>query len=87
MKVPNVLHHNNVLKILLSANDQAIFATTEDNLQKAVYMLYSISRRYKCEISKTETKTMGFVENKPIRTKMYIETIAYTEFKITERQN
>jgi hypothetical protein len=50
-----------IFNTLLFADDQLIIADTEDNLQKAVYLLYSISKGYNLEIATGKTKVFGFV--------------------------
>ena len=49
----------------------------EDKLQKAVYLLYNISKQYNLEIAKKKTKVFGFVGTDHLRTKIIIndETI------------
>ena len=41
--------------------DQLIIADTEDNLQRAVYLLYKVSKEYNLEIATGKTKVFGFV--------------------------
>ena len=57
---------------LLFANDQFIISDTEDNLQKAVYLLYNISKEYNLEIATKKTKVFGFFETDHLRTKIII---------------
>jgi len=45
---------------------------TEDNLQKAVYLLYNISKQYNLEIATKKTKVFGFVGTGHLRTKIVI---------------
>ena len=45
---------------------------TEDNLQKAVYLLYNISKEYILEIATKKTKLFGFVGMDHLRTKIII---------------
>ena len=46
---------------MLFADDQFIIYDTEDNLQKAVYLLCNISKEYNLEIATKKTKVFGFV--------------------------
>jgi hypothetical protein len=57
---------------LLFADDQLIIADTEDNLQMAVYSLYSISKEYNLEITTSKTKVFGFVGTDHLRAKIII---------------
>jgi hypothetical protein len=57
---------------LLLADDQLIIADTEDNLQRAVYLLYSISKEYNLEIATNKTKVFGFVGTDHLRAKIII---------------
>jgi hypothetical protein len=50
-----------IFNTLLFADDQLIIADTADNLQRAVYLLYSISKEYNLEIATSKTKVFGFV--------------------------
>ena len=45
---------------------------TEDNLQKAVYLLNSISKEYNLEFATKKTKVFGFVGADHLRTKIII---------------
>jgi len=56
----------------LFADDQFIISDTEDNLQKAVYLLYNISKEYNLEIATEETKVFCFVGTDHLRTKIII---------------
>jgi len=49
-----------------------IISDTEDNLQKAVYLLYNISKGYNLEIARKKTKVFGFVGTDHLRTKIII---------------
>ena len=55
---------------LVFADDQFIISDTEDNLQKAVCLLYNISKEYNLEIATKKTKVFGFVGTDHIRTKL-----------------
>ena len=61
-----------IFNTLLFADDQFIISDTEDNLQKAVYLLYSISKEYNLEIATKKTKIFGFVGADHLRTKIII---------------
>jgi len=61
-----------ILNTLLFAYDQFIISDTEDNLQKAVYLLYNISKEYNLEIASKEMKVFGFVWTDHLRTKIII---------------
>jgi len=50
-----------IFNTLLFADDKFIISDTEDNLQKAVYLLYNISKEYNLEIATKKTKVFGFV--------------------------
>ena len=50
-----------IFNTLLFADDQPIIADTEDNLHRAVYLLYNISKEYNLEIATGKTKVFGFV--------------------------
>jgi len=56
----------------LFADDQLIIADTEDNLQRAVYLLYKISKEYNLEITTGKTKVFGFVGTDHLRAKIII---------------
>ena len=47
-----------IFNTLLFADDQLIIADTEDNLQRAVYLLYKISIEYNLEIATGKTKVL-----------------------------
>jgi len=61
-----------IFKTLLFADDQFISSDTEDNLQKAVCVLYSISKEYYLEIATKKTKVFGFVGTDHLSTKIII---------------
>ena len=50
-----------IFNTLLFADDQFIIYDTEDNLQKAVYLLYNIPKEYNLEIASKKMKVFGFV--------------------------
>ena len=62
-----------IFNTLLFADDQIIISDTEDNLQKAVYLLYSISKEYNLEIVTKKTNVFGFVGADHLRTKIIIK--------------
>ena len=57
---------------VLFADDQFIISDTEGNLQKAVYLLYNISKEYNLEIAIKKTKVFGFVGTDHLRAKINI---------------
>ena len=61
-----------IFNTLLFADDQFIIPDTEDDLQKAVYLLYNISKEYYLEIATKKTKAFGFVGTDHLRTKIAI---------------
>ena len=62
-----------IFNTLLFEDDQFIISDTEDNLQKAVYLLYNISKEYNLEIVTKKTKVFGFVGSLDhLRTKIII---------------
>jgi len=61
-----------IFNTLLFADDHLITGDTEDNLQRAVYLLYSISKEYNLEIATGKTKVLGFVGTDRLRAKILI---------------
>jgi len=61
-----------IFNTLLFADDQFTISDTEDNLQKAVYLLYNISKEYNLEIGTKKTKVFGFIGTDHLRTKIII---------------
>jgi hypothetical protein len=61
-----------VFNTLLFADNQLIIADTEDNLQRVVYLLYSISKEYNLEIATSKTKVFCFVGTNHLITKIII---------------
>ena len=61
-----------IFNTLLFADDEFIISDTEDNLQKAVYLLYNLSKEYNLEIATKKTKVFGFVGTDHLRTKIII---------------
>jgi hypothetical protein len=58
-----------IINTLLFVDDQLIIADTQKNLQRAVYLLYSISKGYNLEIATGKTKVFGVVGADHIRAK------------------
>jgi len=56
----------------LFADDQIIIYITEKNLQKAIYLLYNISKEYNLEIATKKTKVFDFVRTDHLRTKIVV---------------
>jgi len=61
-----------IFNTLIFADEQFIISDTEDNLQRAVYSLYNISKEYNLEIATKKTKVFGFVGTDHLRTKIII---------------
>ena len=61
-----------IFNTLLFADDQFIIPDTEDNLQKAAYLLYNISKEYILEIATKKTEVFGFVGTDHLKTKTII---------------
>jgi len=61
-----------IFNTLLFADDQFIISDTEDNLQKAVYSMYNISKEYNLEIATKRTKVFAFFGTDHLRTKIII---------------
>jgi hypothetical protein len=57
------------LNTLLFADDQIIFAITEDDLQRATFMLNKTANKYNFKISTTKTKVLGFIGKNHLREK------------------
>jgi hypothetical protein len=53
-------------------DDQLIVADTEDNLQRAVYVLYSISKEYNLETATSKTKVFAFAGTDHLKAKIII---------------
>lgn len=60
---------------LLFADDQALLAETEDDLQYNVHTLGKIAKTYNCRISTSKTEIMAFRGNYPVRSKICIDNI------------
>jgi len=58
--------------LFIFADDQFIISDTEDNLQKAVYLLYNISKGYNLEIATKKTEVFGFEGTDHLRTKTIV---------------
>jgi len=61
-----------IFNTLLFADDQFIISDTEYNLQKAVYLLYNISKEYNLDIATKKTKVFGFVGTDHLKSKIII---------------
>jgi len=61
-----------IFNTLLFADVQFIISDTENNLQKAIYLLYNIYKEYNVEIATKKTKVFGFVGTDHLRTKIII---------------
>jgi len=53
--------------LALFVDDKIIIADKEDNLQKAVYLLYNISKDYNWEIATKKKKIFDFVGTDHLR--------------------
>ena len=60
-----------IFNTLLFADDQFIFSYTEDNLQKAVYSLYNISKEYSLEITTKKDEGIWFRWDRLLKNKYY----------------
>jgi hypothetical protein len=67
------IQNNTKLNTLLYADDQIIISNSEDNLQRGVYMLNNILKDFKMKISCSKSKTMAFLGQQPVRSKIVIE--------------
>ena len=59
-----------IFNTLLFSDDQFIISDTEDNLEKAFYLLYKISKEYNLEIATKKTKLFGYVGTDHLRKKL-----------------
>ncbi|CAG7824607.1 unnamed protein product, partial [Allacma fusca] len=53
------------ISTVLFADDQAVLAETEDDLQRSMYNLTKTSEKYDMRISSEKTKTMAFKGKEP----------------------
>jgi len=60
-----------IFNTLLFADDQFIISDTEDNLQKAVHLLYNISKEYNLEIVTKKDESIWFRWNGSPKNKNY----------------
>jgi len=60
-----------IFNTLLFADDQFIVSDTDSNLQKAVYLLYNISKEYNLETATKKYESIWFRWNKTPRNKNY----------------
>jgi transposase len=78
------LNKRKYINTVLYADDQILMATSEDDLQKIVYHLNLIARKYSMIISSTKTKSMAMCGKKIQRVKIVINDKIIeqvTEFK------
>ena len=68
----NTYFNQLIFNTLLFADGQLIISDTEDNLQRAVYLVYNISKEDNLEIATKKTKVFGFVGTDYFRTKIII---------------
>jgi len=61
-----------IFNTLLFTDDQFIIFDTEDSWQKAVYLLYNISKECNLEIATKKTKVFGFIGTDHLRTNIII---------------
>lgn len=66
------LANNKQLETMLFADDQVILAEDEDELQRSMFKLENIARRYGMKISTQKTKTMAFRGKEAVRSKIVI---------------
>ena len=67
------LNCNTCINKILFADDQAIFQSSEDDLQRAIYKLHQLCQLYNMKISAAKTKTMAFKRKEHIRTKTVLD--------------
>jgi UDP-N-acetylglucosamine 2-epimerase len=60
--------------LLLFADNRAVIARTEDELQKAVYELQKITQDYNLNISANKQKTMAFMGTQHTKLKIIIKS-------------
>jgi hypothetical protein len=61
-----------IFNALLFADDKFIISDRQDYLQKAVYLLHRITKKYNLEIATKKTKVFGFDGTDHLRTKITI---------------
>lgn len=66
------LNRQKYLMTILFADDQALIASDEDTLQRAVYDLSRMTEKYNLMISTEKTKVMAFSGNETVRSKIII---------------
>jgi hypothetical protein len=66
------LNNKKLVNTILYADDQILMATSEDELQTMAYHLNIIARKYKMNISSTNTKSMAMWGNNIQRIKIVI---------------
>ena len=67
------LDSNTFINTIFFANDQALFQSSEDDLQRAIYKLQQLCQHYNMKISTAKTKTMVFKGMEHIRTKIVLD--------------
>lgn len=65
--------NNRVINTILFADDQAVFGTSEDDLQRAAYKLNKAMAEYNLQISTTKSKVIAFKGKAPLRCKIVID--------------
>ena len=61
------------LNTILYADDQVIIQSSEDDLQKSVFLLKNIGKEYNMKISTRKTKVMAFAGKDPVRSKIVLD--------------
>ena len=54
------------------ADDQIVFQSNDDDLQRSIYLLDKLSLDYNMKITISKTKSMGFKSKEQVRTKVVI---------------
>jgi len=67
------LNQHTKIKTILFADDLLIIQSSENDLQRAIYKLYLVCKKYNMKISTKKTKVMAFEGDYPIRTKIVID--------------
>jgi hypothetical protein len=67
--------------VILFADDLALLASTEDDLQCSIYNFYTVASKYNMEIPIEKLKVMVFRGKEPVLSKICLNK------KITERMN
>ena len=69
-----------IFNTLLFADDQLVNNDTEDDLQRAVYLLYKIFKEYNLEIATGKAKVFGFFGTDHLRAKIIINDETLQQF-------